>query len=99
MKTSREVEVKIFKEKLHDKEGKGLFRKTKKILIKIYNVHHIYCLTYCLANLFLGLLEKPKCQIVYFFSGPNIVETAMEAFPPLVMYLYSEGGLDLFLTH
>ena len=46
MKTSREVEVKIFrKKKLHDKEGKDLFRKTKKTLIKIYNIHYIHCLT------------------------------------------------------
>ena len=41
----------------------------------------MYCLAYYLANLFPGLLERRKCQIVYFFPVPNIVEKAMETFP------------------
>ena len=79
----------ISQKKLQDQDGKKLFSKTEKVLIKIYNIHHIYCLAYCLANLFPGLLERPKCQIVYLFPVPNIVETAMEAFPLLVIYLFN----------
>ena len=94
----------ISKEKLHDQEGKEISRKTKKVFIKMYNIHHFYCLTYCLANLLPGLLEKLKYEIVYFFPVPNIVETAMMetamvAFPILVIYLFSEGEFDLVLTH
>ena len=89
MKTSQEVKAKIFQKKLHDQDGKELFCKMKKVLIKIHNIHDTYCLTYCLANLFSRLLQKPKFQIVYFFSVPNIMETAMEAFPLLVIYLFS----------
>ena len=39
--------------------------------------------------LFPGLPEKPKCQIVYILLVPNKVETAMEAFPLLTIYLFS----------
>ena len=79
----------ISKKELENQEGKKLFRKTKKVIIKIYNNHHIYCLTYCLANLFPGLLGSPKCQIVYVFPVPKKVETAMDAFPLLVIYLFN----------
>ena len=60
---------KYFEKKATGSRRKELLRKTKKVLIKIYKIHHIYCLVYCLANLFPGLLESPKCQIVYFISS------------------------------
>ena len=48
--------VKIFLNKLQQsQEGKELFRKTKKGLIKMYKIYHIYCLPNCLTNLFPGL--------------------------------------------
>ena len=68
MKTLRWVEVNIFRIKATGSRGKELSRKTKKGPIKICNIHHIYCLAYCLANLFLGILESPKCQIAHFSS-------------------------------
>ena len=37
----------------------------------------------------IGSHGKTKWQTVYFFPVPNIVETAMEAFPLLVIYLFS----------
>ena len=43
---------------------KELFRKTKKILIKICNIHHIDCPASCLASFFPRLLERPKHQTV-----------------------------------
>ena len=54
-KTSRGAWVKLFQNNLQGQEGKELFRKTKKVLIKIYKTYHIYCLTNCLRNLFPGL--------------------------------------------
>ena len=42
--------------KIQVQEGKELFRKTKKVLIKIYKIYHIYCLANYLINLFPGLL-------------------------------------------
>ena len=57
--------VKIFLNNLHQsQEGKKLFGKTKKVLIKIYKINHIYCLVNCLKNLFPGLKDRPKCQTV-----------------------------------
>ena len=37
-----------------------LFTQCENVFIKIYNIHHIYCL----ANLFPGILKRPKFQIV-----------------------------------
>ena len=55
LKTSPGASVKIFQKNLQGQEGKELFRKTKKVLIKIYKIYHIYCLANCLRNLFPGL--------------------------------------------
>ena len=43
------------------KKERNFFIKLKKVIIKIYNIHHIYCLANCLGNLFSGLLERPGC--------------------------------------
>ena len=57
--------VKIFLNNLHQsQERKELFCKTKKVLIKIYKIYHIYSLANCLKNLFPGLKDRPKCQTV-----------------------------------
>ena len=42
------------------KKERNFFMKLK-VIIKIYNIHHIYCLANCLGNLFSGLLEWPEC--------------------------------------
>ena len=55
LKTSPGAWVKIFRNNRQGQEGKELFRKTKKVLIKIYKIYYIYCLANCLRNLFLGL--------------------------------------------
>ena len=47
--------VKIFRNNLQGQEGKELFRKTRKVFIKIYKIYDIYCLENCLRNLFPGL--------------------------------------------
>ena len=65
LKTSLGAWVKIFLNNLHQsQETKELFRKTKKVLIKIYKINHIYCLANCLSNLFPGLKDRPKCKTV-----------------------------------
>ena len=69
METPRGVEIKIFrKKKLQDQDGRNFYVKRSSHKNIQYS-HHIYCLAYCLANLFPGLLESPKCQIVYFISS------------------------------
>ena len=56
MKTPPGAWVKIFLNNLQQsQEGKELFRKAKKVLIKICKIYHIYCLANCLTNLFPGL--------------------------------------------
>ena len=56
LKTSPGAWVTIFlKNRQQSQEGKELFRKMKKVLIKIYKIYHIYCLANCLTNLFPGL--------------------------------------------
>ena len=55
LKTSPGAWVKIFRNNLQGEEGKELFCKTKKVLIKIYKIYYIYCLADCLRNLFPGL--------------------------------------------
>ena len=56
LKTSPGAWVKIFLNDLQEsQEGRELFRKTKKVLIKIYKIYHIYCLANCITNLFSGL--------------------------------------------
>ena len=64
LKTSPVAWVKIFRNNLQGQDGKELFRKTKKVFIKIYKIYHIYCLANCLKNLFPGLQDRPKCQTV-----------------------------------
>ena len=65
LKTSPGVWVKIFLNNPHQsQERKKLFRKPKKVLIKIYKIYHICCLANCLSNLFPGLKNRPKCQTV-----------------------------------
>ena len=62
-KTFTRVEVKIFR-----KKSNRVKRGNEKVLMKIYNIHYIYCLLYYLTNLSPWLLERRICQIVYFFS-------------------------------
>ena len=50
------------KKPLQDQEGKEVSFKTKKVIIKIYNIGHIYCLANCLSNFFPCLLGRPKCN-------------------------------------
>ena len=59
LKTSPGVGVKVFRKKTPQGQGEGeeIFCKTKKVIIKIYNLHHIYYLANSLANLYLGLLQ------------------------------------------
>ena len=64
LKISLVVGEKIFRKDLQGQEGKELFRKTKKVLIKIYKIYPIYCLAHCLTNLFPGLQDRPKCETV-----------------------------------
>ena len=52
LKTSPGAWAKIFRNKLQVQKGKELFRKMKKVFIKIYKIYHIYCLAKCLTNLF-----------------------------------------------
>ena len=56
----------------------------------MYNIHHIHCLTNYLSNELPELLERLKCQIVYFFPVPTIAETAMRHY-----HLFNEDGFDL----
>ena len=76
----------ISRKNLQDQDGKELFCKTKK---KIYRNIKSPCLANCLVNLFLQLLQRQKYQIAVFFVVPIIVETAMEALPLLVIYLFN----------
>ena len=55
LKTSPGPWVKIFQNNLQGQEEKEPFRKTKKVLMKIYKIYHIYCHANCLRNLFPGL--------------------------------------------
>ena len=81
LKTSPGPWVKIFRNNLQSQEVKELFRKTKKVLIKIYKIYHIYCLANYLRNLFPGLQDRPKCQTVqFFFAVPTIGEIPWEHF-------------------
>ena len=41
----------ISKKQQQSQDGKELFCKSKKVLIKIYKIYHIYCLANCLTNL------------------------------------------------
>ena len=52
LKTSTGAWVKIFRNNVHGQERKELFLKTKKVIIKIYKIYHIYGLANCLTNLF-----------------------------------------------
>ena len=55
LRTSLGAWVKIFRNNLQAQEGKKRFCKTKKVVIKIYKIYHIYCLANCLTKLFPGL--------------------------------------------
>ena len=50
LKTSMGAWVEIFRNHLHGQDGKEIFCKTKKVIIKIYKIYHIYCLANCLTN-------------------------------------------------
>ena len=55
LKTShRRLRKNISKKPLQGQDKKELFRETKKVFIKIQNLHHIYYLANCLVNLFLS---------------------------------------------
>ena len=89
LKTSPGWRSNISKKKLQGQEGKELFHKTNKVLIKIHNIRDIYCLAYYLTNVFPGLLERLKYLVVYFYPATNIVETTMDSSPLLVIYLFN----------
>ena len=55
LKTSPAAWVKTNRNNPQGQEGKEIFRKTKKVLTKIYKMYHIYCLANCITNLFPGL--------------------------------------------
>ena len=67
LKTSPGFGENHFEKNLQGQERKELFRKTKKVLIEICNIHHIYCLVNCLVNLF-STAQKMKFSITNFFS-------------------------------
>ena len=59
-------------------------RKNKKAIAKLFALHanakslhrnntqySLYYVPKCLGNFFRGLLERPKCQIIQFFSGTS----------------------------
>ena len=50
--------------------------------------YSLYYVPMSLGNFFRGLLERPKCQIISFFSGTSHSETAMDALSRLVIYLF-----------
>ena len=63
-------------------EGKG--EKTRKAIVKLFALHantkssprnntrySLYYVPKFLGNFFRGLLERPKCQIIQFFSGTS----------------------------
>ena len=81
--------VKMFQKKLQGQEGKELFLKTKKILMKICNISHLRSCK--LPQKFTSWVSKktkmPNC--IVSFAVPIIVETAMEALPLLVIYLFN----------
>ena len=59
-----EVGVKTFqKNPLQSQERKELFRKTKSVFVKIFNLYHFYYIGNCLVNFFPGLLQIQKYQI------------------------------------
>ena len=70
----------------------------------------IYYLGNCLVNLFptmqvwyfclcRSLSTKTKIpNCIAFFAVPTIVETAMEALPLLIIYLFNQGRLDLVFS-
>ena len=79
---------------MHGQERKDLFRKMN---IYIY-FQYPYLLSKGLRNLFPGLLERPKCQIVFFFlsdtknSGSTHGSTSTTS-----NILFNQGVLDFVL--
>ena len=47
------------------------YMQTQKFHLEINNIHHYHIMSKCLRNLFRGLLERTKCQIIRFFSGTS----------------------------
>ena len=66
LKTSPGAWVKIFRNNLQGQEGNERFYKTKKVLIKIYKIYHIYCHANC--------LRMPDC-VVFLCSSHGSTST------------------------
>ena len=80
---------KCFKENYRVNRGNELFLKTKKVLIKICNISH---LTSCkLPRKLISWVSRNTkiSNCIVFFTVPITVETAMEALPQLVIYLFN----------
>ena len=61
------MQYSISKKSMHGQERKELFHKIKRVHVEIYNIYNYsYLHSKGLRNLFPGLLERPKCQIVFF---------------------------------
>ena len=82
--------VKMFqKKKNRVKRGKKLFLKTKKVLIKTCNISHL--LSCKLPHKFISWVSR-KTKMpnsIVSFAILIIVETALEALPLLVIYLFN----------
>ena len=74
-------------------ERKELFRKVKKVYIEIYSIQFTFKGLKEFISWTSRKTQMPNCS----FLVPNIVETPMEAFPLLVIYLFNQGVLDFVL--
>ena len=85
--------------KLHGQEGKKLFCKTKKSSHKnIQYSSHLLPGKFPRKSISRASRKAKMPNCVIFVPVPTIVETAMEAFPLLILYLLNKGRLDLALN-
>ena len=88
-KTASGSGVKIFRKNYRVKRRKGLFLKTKKVLIKIRNISRL--MSCKLPRKFISWLSRrtkiPNC--IVSFAVPIIVETVVKALPLLVIYNFN----------
>ena len=62
------------KERERERESFLPYMQTQKFHLEINNYYHIHIMSKRLGNLFLGLLEKTKYQIIRFISGTSYGE-------------------------
>ena len=68
LKTSPVAWVKIFRNNLQGQDGKELYRKTKKVFIKIHKIYHIYSALQIASKIyFLGFKIDQNAKL-YSFS-------------------------------